>query len=44
MNGISISIDNSNYTPVFFKKAYHANPGADKNEQNQYHIFQYIYF
>ena len=27
---MSISVNNSNFTPVFFKGASHANPGADK--------------
>ena len=30
INNISISANNSNSTPVFFKQACHANPGADK--------------
>ena len=29
-NSISASVNNSNFTPVFFKHACHANPGADK--------------
>ena len=29
---------------VFIKQACHANPGSDKNEQDQVYIFQYIYF
>ena len=29
INNISISINNFNLTPVFFKQACHANPGAD---------------
>ena len=30
INNISISVNNSNFTPVFFKQACHANPGADR--------------
>ena len=30
INSISLSVNNSNSTFVFFKHAYHANPGADK--------------
>ena len=40
----SISVNNSNSTPVFFKQACHANPGAYKNEPDQVHIFQYTCF
>ena len=29
-SNISTSVNNSNLTSVFFKQAYHANPGADK--------------
>ena len=29
INSISQSVINSNFTPVFFKQACHANPGAD---------------
>ena len=31
INSLSISVNNSNSTPVLFKQACHANPGADKN-------------
>ena len=31
INSISISVNNSNFTSVFFKAACHANPGAKKN-------------
>ena len=41
---MSISVNNSNSISFFFKQAYHANPGADKNDQHKVHIFQYIYF
>ena len=27
---VSLFVNNSNFTPVFFKQASHANPGADK--------------
>ena len=30
INSIFISVNNSNFTSVFFKHACHANPGADK--------------
>ena len=30
INNISMSVNNSNFTPVFFKQTFHANPGADK--------------
>ena len=30
INNISLSVNNSNFTPVFFTQVYHANPGADK--------------
>ena len=30
-NSISISVNNSNFTSVFFKAVCHANPGADRN-------------
>ena len=39
INNISKLVDNSNSISVFFKHACHANPGADKNEQDQFHIF-----
>ena len=37
-NNISISVNNSNFTPAFFKQACYANPGADKKwaESNSY--------
>ena len=31
INNISISVERSNFTFVFFKAAYHANPGAGRN-------------
>ena len=31
INSISISVNNSNFTSVFFKAACHANPGAEGN-------------
>ena len=31
IDNISISVKRSNFTLVFFKAAYHANPGAEKN-------------
>ena len=43
VNKISISVNNSNSTTVSFKQACNANPGVDKNEQGQVHIFQYVY-
>ena len=30
INNISRSVNNSNFTPVFFKQACHTNPAADK--------------
>ena len=30
MTNISLFVNNSNFTPVFFKQACHANPEADK--------------
>ena len=44
MNMLSISVNNSNFTPVFFKQACHANSGADKKSvgSNSYisiHLF-----
>ena len=43
---ISLFANNSNFTHVFFKQDFlnHDNPGAEKSEQDQVHIFQYIYF
>ena len=29
INSMSISVNNSNFTPVYFKQGFHANPGAD---------------
>ena len=43
INNISTSVNNSNFIPDFYKHACHANPGADRNEHDQVHIFQYIY-
>ena len=31
INNISTLVNNSSFTSVFFKDAYHANPGADRN-------------
>ena len=31
INSISISVGNSNFTPIFFKTACHANPGDEKH-------------
>ena len=31
INNISTSVNNSNFTSVFFKAAYHANSGAERN-------------
>ena len=41
---MSVSVNNSNSTSAFFKHASHPNPGTEKNELNQAHIFQYIYY
>ena len=30
-NSLSISVNNSNFTSVFFKDAYHANLGTERN-------------
>ena len=38
INSISLSVNNSNFTSVLFKQACHANPGADKNEQDHVHV------
>ena len=34
INNISISVNRSTFTLVFFKAASQANPGADRNEQD----------
>ena len=34
-----MSVTNSNSIPILFKQASHANPGADKNEQGQIHVY-----
>ena len=44
INNISISVNNYNSTPVFFKQVCHANPGADKKwagsrSKNSIHLF-----
>ena len=44
INSISISVNTSNSTSVFFKHVCHANPGAEKNELYKDHIFQYSCF
>ena len=44
INNISILVNNSSSTYVFFKQACHVSPGADKNEKDQAHIFQYTCF
>ena len=31
INNISMSVNSSNFTSVFFKAACHANPGAERN-------------
>ena len=31
INNISISVNNSNFTSVFFKATNHASPGAERN-------------
>ena len=38
INNISISVNRSNYTLVFYKDAYHANPGAGKKSTIKSHI------
>ena len=40
INNISILVNNPSFTYVFFKHACHANPGADKNNQDLVHVFQ----
>ena len=37
ISNISISVNNSNSNPVFFKQVCHANSGEDKNERDQVH-------
>ena len=44
INNILILVNNLNLTSVFFKQAFHANHGTEKNEQDQVYIFQYICF
>ena len=39
ISNISLSVNSSNFTWVFFKHACHANPGVEKKEQEQVHIF-----
>ena len=44
INSISVSVNNSNSTPVFFKQAYHANPGADtKNIGSSSYFSRHIF-
>ena len=31
ITSISMSVNNSNFTSVFFKSSYHASPGAERN-------------
>ena len=38
INNMSGSVNNSNFTRIFFKHTCHTNPGADKNEQDLTHI------
>ena len=47
INSISISVNNSNSSSVFFKHACHANPGADKKQarsSSYISIHLFIYF
>ena len=44
ISNILTPVHNSNFISVFFKHAFHANTNADKNELDQAHIFQCIYF
>ena len=37
----STSVISSNFTPVFFKQACHANPDAEKNKQDLIHKLSY---
>ena len=39
INSISILVNNSNFTSVFFKHACHANAGADTGTFVQVHLF-----
>ena len=39
INDISVSVKKFNLILVFFKAACNVNPGAEKNEQDQAHIF-----
>ena len=44
ISSISISVNNSNFTSVFFKAAYDANPGAEKNfGGSKWQIFKHIF-
>ena len=43
INNISISLHKSDDSLDFFKAAFHANPGAGKNEKDQTHVFQDTY-
>ena len=38
-----MSVNSSSFTLVFFMGACHANPGTEKNGQDQVHIFQGTY-
>ena len=40
INNISISVERSIFTLVFFKATCHANPETEKNLQDQVHLFQ----
>ena len=39
INNISVSLNKSNFAFVFFKVDCHANPGAEKKELHQSHMF-----
>ena len=44
LNNISISVERYNFTLVFFKAAYHANPGAERNFAESFsYILRYIF-
>ena len=40
---MSIRVNNSNFTLVFYKAASNVNPDADENGHDQVHIFQDIF-
>ena len=41
---VNRSVDRHNFTLVFSNAFCHANPGAERNEHDQIHIFQDTFF